>query len=176
MEKNPRKISVIEKVFEACLWSSRYIVLLAVVFGVIGSISLFIMGSIEVFHTAQRVFSPAYRNEDSALILIGIVGAIDLYLIGIVLLIFSFGVYELFISKIDIARFDEGQSILEIESLDELKNKILKVVIMVLIVSFFKSILSLKYETPLEMLYYSISIIGISAAVYLMRKKDAEKE
>ena len=37
-------------------------------------------------------------------ILAHVITAVDLYLIGVVLLIFSFGIYELFISKIDIAR------------------------------------------------------------------------
>ena len=66
------------------------------------------------------------------------ISAVDLYLIGIVLLIFGFGIYELFISKIDIAREDLSVTILEIENLDELKNKIIKVIVMVLIVSFLK--------------------------------------
>ena len=39
--------------------------------------------------------------------LLELITAIDLYLIGVVLLIFGFGIYELFISKIDIARADE---------------------------------------------------------------------
>ena len=37
-------------------------------------------------------------------------------------MIFGFGIYELFISKIDIAREDEDVTILEIKDLDELKN------------------------------------------------------
>ena len=37
-------------------------------------------------------------------------------------MIFGFGIYELFISKIDIARRNKNITILEIESLDELKK------------------------------------------------------
>jgi len=59
-------------------------------------------------------------------------------LIAVVLLIFSFGIYELFISEIDDAENSEvGSKILAIHSLDELKDKLGKVVVMVLIVSFF---------------------------------------
>jgi uncharacterized membrane protein YqhA len=69
-------------------------------------------------------------------------------LIGLVLLIFSFGIYELFISELEIARLgDEFGNILEVSNLDDLKNKIIKVIIMVLIVSFFQRILSMEFFT-----------------------------
>ena len=104
--------------------------------------------------------------------LLDIITAVDLYLIGVVLLIFGFGLYELFISKIDVARLDKAVTILEIENLDELKNKIIKVIIMVLIVSFFEKVLgkSMGYNTPLEMLYFAISIFALSFGVYLVNK------
>ena len=94
--------------------------------------------------------------------------------IGVVLLIFGFGIYELFISKIDIARRDEAVTILEIENLDELKNKIIKVIIMVLIVSFFESVLkmSMEYNEPLEMLYFALSIFSLSLGVYFIKKHN----
>ena len=87
-------------------------------------------------------------------------------------MIFGFGIYELFISKIDIAREDKSISILEIENLDELKNKIIKVIIMVLIVSFFERVLEMKYESPLDMLYFALSIFGLSFGVYLINKNS----
>ena len=106
--------------------------------------------------------------------LLELITAIDLYLIGVVLLIFGFGIYELFISKIDIARADIGVTILEIENLDELKNKIIKVIIMVLIVSFFESVLkmSMEYNEPLEMLYFALSIFFLSLGVYFIKKHN----
>ena len=64
------------------------------------------------------------------------------------LLIFGFGIYELFISELEIARLgDEFGNILEVSNLDDLKNKIIKVIIMVLIVSFFQRILSMEFFT-----------------------------
>ncbi len=133
MTKHPR--SLLEKLFENLLWKSRLIILLAVVFGVIASAALFLTGSYEIWHTITNIISPETHEPDYSKLLIGIIGAIDLYLIGIVLLIFSFGIYELFISDIDVARdpSSKGHSILEITSLDELKSKLLKVIIMVLI-------------------------------------------
>ena len=99
---------------------------------------------------------------------------VDLYLIGIVLLIFGFGIYELFISKIDIAREDLSVTILEIENLDELKNKIIKVIVMVLIVSFFERVLKMSdsYSSSMDMLWFAISIFAISFGVYYLKKHN----
>ena len=63
------------------------------------------------------------NNND---LLFKIISSIDLFLIGIVLLIFGFGVYELFISEIDFAKGKFADSTLKIKSLDQLKNKLLK--------------------------------------------------
>ena len=56
----------------------------------------------------------------------GIIGAVDLYLIGVVMIIFSFGLYELFISDIDPAKDEHGEEnqLLAVHSLDQLKDKI----------------------------------------------------
>jgi uncharacterized membrane protein YqhA len=70
-------------------------------------------------------------------IMTGIIAGIDIYLIGIVMLLFSYGIYELFISKIDVGRKEDTEvQLLTITSLDQLKDKILKVIVMVMIVGF----------------------------------------
>lgn len=172
-----KKQNILEQIFEGFLWKSRLIILLAVIFSLIGSLALFFAGSIEVYHTVGHLLHEI-SDPDYNKLLIGIIGSIDLYLIGIVLLIFSFGVYELFISKIDIAHREEdgkAHNILEITSLDELKNKLMKVILMVLIVSFFKGILSTPYGTPIEMLYFGVAILSVAACTFFIRKIDKEE-
>ncbi len=169
-----RNLSVIENVFERILWNSRFIVLLGVIFGALSAIVLFIAGSLEVFNILVEyilVTDSHLTHED---ILIAIIGAVDFYLIGLVLLIFSFGIYELFISEIDIARKDDSfGSILEVSSLDDLKNKIIKVIIMVLIVSFFQRILTMQFTTSIDMLAMAISIGVICIGVYFLGRHHA---
>ena len=87
------------------------------------------------------LLNPNITNNND--LLFKIISSIDLFLIGIVLLIFGFGVYELFISEIDFAKGKFADSTLKINSLDQLKNKIIKVIIIVLIVKFFEKILKL---------------------------------
>lgn len=170
--KDPKQQSFIERVFEATLWNSRYITVLAVLFSVLAGIALFILGSYEIFFAVLEKNPITNEVDGHKKMLLAIISAVDLYLIGVVLLIFGFGLYELFISKIDIARMDKAVTILEIESLDELKNKIIKVIIMVLIVSFFERVLerSMSYSSALEMLYFAISIFALSFGIYLVNK------
>ncbi len=167
---------MIEKIFESGLWGSRFMVLMAVIFGLVGAIVLFIVASFDVYATAKLVIDtyiehlhPKHFHE---LVVGGIIGAVDLYLIGVVMLLFSFGLYELFISDIDVARENEEKEnkILAIHSLDQLKDKISKVIVMVLVVSFFQKVGLATYTSPLELLYLALSITAVSVGLYFLSK------
>jgi len=163
-----------EKIFESILWNSRYFVLLAVIFGMVGSIVLFIVASVDIYSVASTVINtylnhlhPDHFHEN---IVSGLIGAVDLYLIAVVMFIFSFGLYELFISEVDMA--EKGSSnILEIHSLDQLKDKIAKVIVMVLVVSFFQRVLHTQYNGGLEMLYFALSILALALGLYFLHGK-----
>ena len=87
------------------------------------------------------------------------------------MLLFSFGLYELFISEIDPAREDEDTNkILAIHSLDTLKDKISKVIVMVLVVGFFKKVGLAEFSTPLELFYLALSITAVSVGLYFLSK------
>ena len=173
-DKKVEEQAFMEKFFEKGLWASRYIVILAVVFSVISAMSLFLIGSYEIVYTLlhDSPLSAGHQGHSHAKLMSKIIGAIDLYLIGVVLLIFGFGIYELFVSRIDVARKNIDVTILEVKNIDELKNKIIKVIIMVLIVSFFKKVLDTSYESPLEMMYFATSIFALSFGVFLINKKS----
>ena len=106
-------------------------------------------------------------------LLFKIISAIDLFLIGIVLLIFGFGIYELFVSEIDFANAKFTESTLKIRDLDQLKNKIIKVVIIVLIVKFFEKVLkfSENFTSPMDILYFGLSILSICIGYFLINRK-----
>ena len=160
--------------FESFLWSTRFIVIIAVVLSIISSISLFLIGGWDIIQ-ATILNNPLFNQEisNSNNLLFKIISSIDLFLIGIVLLIFGFGVYELFISEIDFAKGKFADSTLKINSLDQLKNKIIKVIIIVLIVKFFEKVLKLSqnFTTPNDLLLFSISILSICIGYYLINRK-----
>lgn len=167
---------MMEKLFENSLWSSRFVVLLAVFFGLMGAVILFIVASFDVYETALYVLNtyinhahPEYFHEK---VVSGIIGAVDFYLIGVVMLIFSFGLYELFISDIDAAKNEKGEEnkILAIHSLDQLKDKISKVIVMVLVVGFFQKVALTEYNGALDMLYFALSITAVSVGLFFLGK------
>lgn len=167
---------MLERLFENTLWSSRFIIILAVLFGIVGAIILFIVASVDIYDTAKYVLSTYYNHahpEDfHENIVIGIIGAVDLYLIGVVMIIFSFGLYELFISEIDVAKDEDGEAnqLLAINSLDQLKDKISKVIVMVLVVGFFQKVGHTTYSGALDMLYLALSITALAVGLYFLGK------
>ena len=165
---------MLEKLFEGAIWNSRFVVILAVVFGLLGAIILFVVASMDIWGVAVYAFNtiitgahPEKFHED---IVAGIIGAVDLYLIAVVMFIFSFGLYELFISDIEAAEGKNGSKLLAIHSLDQLKDKIAKVIVMVLVVSFFQKVLHTDFSTPLEMLYFAGSITALAVGLYFLGK------
>ena len=166
---------MLEKLFESAMWKTRLFIILAVVFGLIGAVILFIVASVDIYEVLSYTFN-VYVNglhpkDFHEVIVSKIIGAVDLYLIAIVMLIFAFGIYELFISKIEVAENKEtGNNILAISSLDQLKDKIAKVIIMVLVVGFFQRVLHMKYTSALEMLYFAVSIMVLAIGLYFLGK------
>lgn len=166
----------LENLFESGIWSSRLIIISAVVFGLLGAILLFTIASFDIYHTMLYVVSvytngmhPEHFHEE---VVGGIIGAVDLYLIGVVMIIFSFGLYELFISDIDPAKDEHGKEnqLLAVHSLDQLKDKISKVIVMVLVVGFFQKVGHTVFTGALELLYLALSITAVAVGLYFLSK------
>ncbi len=166
---------MIERAFEWLLWNSRFVVILAVVASMIGMLLLFFMAFENMVHlvwqfiemTFLGVAHPHFHVEAVG----QIISAVDDFLLGTVLLIFALGLYELFISEIDIARSDKSSgNILMIKSLDDLKDRLAKVVLMILIVAFFKNVLHVTFDNPLNILYMGGGIFLVALALYFGHK------
>ncbi len=172
--EDKKESSLIERLFEGALWNGRLFILLAVIFSMVGAIILFVVASTDIYHVAVDTvgvyIGGAHPEDFHEMVVGGIIGAVDLYLMAVVMLIFSFGLYELFISEIDPAKGHGSSKVLEIHSLDELKDKLAKVIVMVLVVSFFQRVLHTEYHGAQEMLYFAGSILALAVALYYMHK------
>lgn len=164
-----------KKIFEMILWNTRLIVLLAVILSLVGSVLLFIVASWDIVEAGMQTiayYTGSISHEDSDihnLLLNTIISSVDLYLIAVVLLIFSFGLYELFISKINIKELSSIK-VLEIHTLDQLKDKLAKVIVMALIVAFFSKVLNMEITSTLDMIYFAVSILALSLGLYFLHK------
>ena len=150
--------------------------ILAVILSLVGSVLLFIVASWDIIHAGIKTigyYSGSTTGHDDIhnLLLNAIISSIDLYLIAVVLLIFSFGLYELFITKISIKELSNIK-VLEIHTLDQLKDKLAKVIVMALIVAFFSKVLSMDVKSTLDMIYFAISILALSLGLYFLHKES----
>ena len=175
-DEGVRKLNRLERAFEFGLWNSRFVVLIAVIASLLTALAIFYITSVDVFYTIAHLVNyheldDAGRALLKAQTVAHVVGAVDGFLLGAIMLIFSLGLYELFISKIDVANTKHGASnILFINSLDDLKDRLAKVIILILIVMFFEQAIFLKPTGPLELLYYSLAIMLIAGSLYLSHK------
>src|SRR5665811_279323 len=143
----------IEQLLESFLWNSRFVVLVAVFVSLAAGFALFYIATVDVFLVVQHVSHYAdasLSNEARRLLhdesITHIVEVVDGYLLATIMLIFSLGLYELFISDIDQAHGSRASSkILVIGSLDDLKSRLAKVILMILIVTLFEEAITVSY-------------------------------
>lgn len=100
-----------------------------------------------------------------------IVKVLDGFLVSAILIIVSLGLYELFVNRIDAARFSEASPrLLQVHGLDDLKERVARLILLVLLIEFFQRALRIPYDTALDLLYLGLGILSVSAAIYLTNK------
>lgn len=174
----------LESLFEGALWGSRFVVLFAVVSSLATAFVMFFMATVDAWFLVSHLFEyaspdmlPEARATFRANAVTHVVEIVDGYLLATVLLIFALGLYELFISKIEQAEKSETASnVLIINSLDDLKGRLAKVILMILIVKYFEHAVSMKFESPMDLLYLAGGIALIGLALYLTHEKGGHGE
>ena len=170
----------LEWLFEGALWNSRFVILTAVVGSLFAGFAIFYMATVDVVYLVMHTLH--YADPDLAIearkalhdsTVTHIVEVVDGYLLATVMMIFSLGLYELFISDINQAHGSKASSkILVISSLDDLKSRLAKVIIMILIVTLFEQALNMKLTAPIDLLYLGGSIALIALALYLTHSAE----
>ena len=175
---NKNKIeNIIESVFESVLFNTRFIVITAVLGSLVSSVIMFVQGTLLVSNGLYVFFEQLNSPEGHVTheLVPLLISSVDNYLFATVLLIFSMGLYELFISKIDPASRtpDSRPNWLNISSLDDLKGALGKVILMILIVSFFERSLDIEYKSALDLLFLGVGVLLISGALFLTHLQHA---
>jgi uncharacterized membrane protein YqhA len=173
-------MDLIEKLFEGLLWRSRYVVFFAVLASMAAAFAIFFMATVDVvylvshiLHYADASLAAEARKALHDETITHVVEVVDGYLLAIVMLIFGLGMYELFISDIDEAQNSKASSaILVIHSLDDLKQRLAKVIIMIMIVTIFEMALKLHISGALDLLYLAGAVALIGLALYLTHAAD----
>lgn len=177
-------VKFVEWLFEAALWRSRYVVIFAVIASLAAGFAIFFMATVDVVYLIKHLAhyaDPEMPAEVRKLLhdntISHIVEVVDGYLLATVMLIFSLGMYELFISDIDEAHGSKTSSkILVISDLDDLKARLAKVILMILIVTLFEKALKMEISTSLDLLYLGGSIALIGLALYLTHASEKHSQ
>ena len=174
----------LEAIFEGALWNSRFVIIAAVIGSLLAGFAIFYMATVDVVYLLMHTLHYAdYSMADDARKALHdstvshIVEVVDGYLLATVMLIFSLGLYELFISDIDQAHGSKASSkILVISNLDDLKSRLAKVILMILIVTLFEEAINMKIATPLDLVYLGASITLIALALYFSHAAEPNHE
>src|SRR4051794_11066716 len=126
----------VEYIVELAVWNSRRAMFLAVVACLLAFFAVLAMTVIDLIQIVLPVFRKLVSLDFSGNLVLhqvtlrNVVGLVDSFLVAIFLLVFSFGLYELFVSEIDPARAEQEKAagdkailgLLSIQNLDDLKR------------------------------------------------------
>ncbi|MBD5605100.1 MAG: YqhA family protein [Candidatus Eremiobacteraeota bacterium] len=174
-------MKVLERFFEGVLWNSRLLVIVAVLASVAIAIVMFYIATVDAIYLVGDVthyvaLDQLVRDKEHAKIVAHVAEIVDGYLFAAIMIIFSFGLYELFISRIEAAETSEfAPRLLLIRTLDDLKERLAKVVFLILIVRYFEYALQSDIGGPLDLLYLAVGIALIALSLYLTGKSAAKE-
>ncbi|XP_021835983.1 uncharacterized protein [Spinacia oleracea] len=170
----------LEEAIEKVIYRFRFVAFLGVFGSLIGSLLCFIKGCGIVAASFIEYFAKSGK------VVVMVVEAIDIYLLGTVMLIFGMGLYELFVSNLDIAKslpdvknrsslfglfpLLERPRWLEIKSVSELKTKVGHVIVMLLLIGLFDNSKKAAINSPLDLLCFSASVLLCSGCLYMLSK------
>jgi uncharacterized membrane protein YqhA len=156
--------------FQRILSSSRYLVFIAIIGSFLASITLLIYGGIDVIKIiVDTVVNVDFSSKGAKELALATIQVVDLFLIGTVLYLIALGLYELFID--DTIPVPDW---LVIHTIDDLKEKLVGVIIIVMGVLFLGKLVS--WDSKSDLLNPGIAIAAMIAALtyFLSQKKKGK--
>jgi len=152
------------------LASSRLIVLIAIVGTFVASFSLMVYEAVVIVSAVVDVVVNGSVSPKAAKVLaVGLIEAVDVFLIAIAIYIISLGLYSLFVDDtLPLPRW------LEIHNLDDLKAHLVSVVIAVLAVLFLRE--AVASENSFELLQFGAALsLMIGSLTFFLRRDGGTK-
>ncbi|MBI5233403.1 MAG: YqhA family protein [Deltaproteobacteria bacterium] len=148
------------------LENARYVVILAVISALAGSVFLFVWTSVKMVYIAvdltRDLMSPEATGKTAH-----IVPILDSFLLAVILYIFAIGLYELFIGRLKLPEW------LVIHDLDDLKKKLSSVIALMLAVTFLEHLA--EWKDPEATLMFAVAIAAvIFALIFYIKIKEKE--
>lgn len=154
---------------KALLNRARYIVIIAVAGSMLASLALIVYGGVEaVVLVVDAVRAATVSAKGAKMLALSFIEVVDLFLLGTVFMIIALGLYELFISS-DL----KLPGWLVIRTLDDLKSKLVGVVIVVLSVLFLGNVVT--WDGERDLLGFGTAIALVIAALTWFLKSASRK-
>lgn len=160
---------------ERLLWGARLLLVGAVAGSAVLALTVMWTASVDLVRFAADVVE--YTTDDNtgqrSDLIAEVVKIVDAYLLAAILVVVAFGLYELFVGRIDARRSGDGEPrLLVARSLDDLKDRIAKLVVLILVIEFFQRALKTEVAEPLELLLLAGAIALVSLAIVLPTAVD----
>jgi len=119
---------------------------------------------------------PDVRAHTHGVIVARVAEIVDGYLFAAIMIIFGLGLYELFIKRISSVQHDESTShILFVRDVDELKERLAKLVFLILLVRYFEYALDQPINSTLDLLYLAIGIALVALSIFLTARSGTQR-
>jgi uncharacterized membrane protein YqhA len=135
---------------------------------IIGAILLMAQGSLEILKVAYSAISSEYGLKET---IVEVLTAVDAILLGTVLLVIGYGLYELFIdAEIEVPLW------LRVRDLDDLKSKLIGVVVAILAVVFVGVFVDSNRSEDVISYGVGAGALVVGLAIFAFATKKSEKD
>jgi uncharacterized membrane protein YqhA len=139
---------------------TRYLVIAPIIGLFVAAVVLTLVAVVDVVKITMSVFGSHMELNKTV---VGFIEVADIFLLAVVLYIMALGLYELFIdSQLPLPEW------LVVRSLEDLKEKLVGVVVVVLAIFFLGRVI--ESDNPLELLYLGVGIAAVIASLAYFAK------
>jgi uncharacterized membrane protein YqhA len=150
--------------------ATRYLIIVPSIGSFIAATALIIYGSVEIAQLIGESVTQGVDGKAAKVLALHFIEVVDLFLLATVLYIIALGLYELFVDdRLVLPHW------LTIHDLDDLKNKLTGVVILVMGVLFLGQVVT--WDGQRDLLHYGAAIaLVIAALTYFLSQQHAKKK
>ena len=139
--------------------SSRYLIVIAVIFSLLASLTAFVWGAVKTVAVIATLVASSGQDPLAA---VAFIEVMDAFLIATGLLIFTLGLHELFVHDLTLPEW------LTLHNLHDLKTRLSSVIILVMTVAFLEHLV--EWKDPQGTLFFGIAVAVVSAVLIAFSK------
>ncbi|KIX14757.1 YqhA family protein [Dethiosulfatarculus sandiegensis] len=149
------------------LFSLRHVAVIAVFCSMIGAVFLLGLGVLKTWLIVNSFFV----DFSVSLAAVELIKVADTFLIGLALMIFAFGVFDLFVYKVSAVVCPAKPDWLTFRTIDDLKQVLAKIILVILLIAFFEFVLktSSSLDEAWELLAIPVGMVLFAWAFKLLK-------